>query len=109
VRHKLVKPPIEKRIAAIGEGQHGVITHRQLLRLELSRSTIARWVREGWLHRVHRGVYADGHPKLTREGRYMAAVLACGNGAALSHFAAAVLWEILPERGPRVDVTVPTP
>jgi hypothetical protein len=108
VWHKLVRPSIEKRIAALAERQHGVITHRQLLRLGLSRSTIARWVREGWLHRVHRGVYAVGHSKLTREGRYMAAVLACGDGAVLSHFSAAVLWEILPERGPRVDVTVPT-
>jgi very-short-patch-repair endonuclease len=107
VRHKLVIPPIEKRIAGIAERQHGVVAHRQLLALGLSRSTIARWVREGWLHRVHRGVYAVGHARLAREGRYMAAVLACGDGAALSHFAAAVLWEILPERGPRVDVTVP--
>ena len=53
------------------------------------------------MHRVHRGVYAVGHLALTRNGRFMAAVLACGEGAALSHLSAAVLWGILEDRGQR--------
>jgi hypothetical protein len=36
----------------------------------------------------------------------MAAVLACGEGAALSHRSAAALWGIGEERGDRVDVSV---
>jgi hypothetical protein len=54
---------------------------------------------------VHRGVYAVGHLALTRNGRFMAAVLAGGDGAALSHFSAAVLWGILDDRGGPLHVT----
>ncbi len=62
-------------------------------------------VAAGRLHPIHRGVYAVGHPNLTREGWFLAAVKACGPGAVLSHFSAAVLWELLDpfERYP--DVT----
>lgn len=54
---------------------------------------------------MHRGVYAVGHLGLTRNGCFMAAVLACGDGAALSHFSAAVLWGILDGEGQRLHVT----
>ena len=57
-----------------------------------ARAAIEGRVKRGRLHRIHRGVYAVGHMALTRYGRFMAAVLACGEGAALSHFSAAVLW-----------------
>lgn len=56
-----------------------------MLAAGLSASTIADWVRAGHLHPLHRGVYAVGHPNVSREGRYMAAVLAGGEGAVLSH------------------------
>jgi hypothetical protein len=46
---------------------------------------IKRLVRDGHLHRIHRGVYAVGHPRITDDGRRLAAVLACGPGAVLSH------------------------
>jgi len=64
--------------------------------------------RNGRLHRIHRGVYAVGHHGLSLHGRFMAAVLACGPDAVLSHVSAAVLWELLrPIDGP-VHVTVPS-
>ena len=68
-------------------------------------------VARGSLHRLYRGVYAVGHTKLTREGRFLAAVLACGPGAVLSHRSAAILHETAraersPDRGHR---TVPAP
>jgi hypothetical protein len=47
---------------------------------------------DGLLHRLHRGVYAVGHRSVSPEGRWMAAVLACGGGAVLGHLAAATLW-----------------
>jgi very-short-patch-repair endonuclease len=109
MREQIDTPPPEQRLAALAARQHGVITAPQLLDLGLSTSAVGRWLQAGRLHRVHRGVYAVGHPRLTREGRFMAAVLACGHRAALSHFSAAVLWAILAERGPRIDVTVPPP
>lgn len=66
-------------------------------------------VRAGRLHSVHRGVYAVGHAGLTREARFLAAVLAVGEGAVLSHVAAAVLWGLRRpdgDDGGEVDVTV---
>jgi very-short-patch-repair endonuclease len=97
--------PIDRRVAEVARRQHGLVTRRNLLALGLGKSAIAAWVERGRLHRVHRGVYAVGHLSLTRNGRFMAAVLACGEGAALSHLSAAVLWEILEDRGQRIHVT----
>jgi very-short-patch-repair endonuclease len=85
-----------------------VITRVQLETCELTSGAIAYRVRTGRLHRVHQGVYLVGHRGLTREASWMAAVLACGDGAVLSHLAAAALWGLLKlEDGP-IDVTVPT-
>ena len=63
-------------------------------------------VRKGWLHRMHRAVYAVGHPNPPLEGQLLAAVKACGAGAVLSHFGAAALWGFLAwgERHPQVTV-----
>lgn len=63
---------------------------------------------KGRLHRLHRGVYAVGRPELDRWGRWMAAVLSCGDGAALSHSSAAVLWGIGSERSDRIEVSIPS-
>ncbi|MDQ3647891.1 MAG: endonuclease domain-containing protein [Actinomycetota bacterium] len=61
----------------------------------------------GRLRRVHRGVYALGPLDLSLRGRWMAAVLACGEGAALSHASAAALWGIRPPGVRWIEVTVP--
>jgi very-short-patch-repair endonuclease len=58
------------------------------------------------MFRVHRGVYALGHPGLSREGVWLAAVFACGEGAVLSHGSAAALWGLLESPGV-IHVTVP--
>jgi predicted transcriptional regulator of viral defense system len=95
--------PIEARVAELARRQHGVVAGRQLRGLGLSPDAIGRRLRAGRLHRLHRGVYAVGHPVLNRHGVWLAAVLAIP-GAVLSHFAAAALWGI---RGSDlVEVTV---
>ena len=99
--------PVDRAIVRLAERQHGVATRAQLTALGFGKGAIDARIRAERLHRVHQGVYAVGRPSLTREGRFMAAVLSCGPAAALSHFAAAVLWRLLTERGPRIDVTVP--
>ena len=76
----------------LADAQHGVVTHGQLLRLGFSPAAIKHRVAEGRLHPLWRGVYAVGRPQLTRHGRWMAAVLVCGEGAGLSHASAAALW-----------------
>ena len=91
----------------IAARQHGVATISQLRRDGLSEDAVLERVRTGRLHRVHRGVYAVGHPALSIEGRWMAAVLACGDTAALSHISAAALWRLLDPRNGPVHVSVP--
>ena len=78
-------------IARIAARQHGVVRYDQLRWAGLVPSAITRRVRSGRLHRLHRGVYAVGHTDLTREGKWIAAVFACGEGAVLSHESAAHL------------------
>jgi hypothetical protein len=87
--------------------RHGVVSRSELAGLGLSPRQIARRAGAGRLVRVHRGVYAVGHTALTREGRWMAAVLAVGGPAVLSHNDAAAAWGLEPARGARIDVTTP--
>ena len=73
----------------------------------MSTQSIQRRVQAGRLHRLHPLVYAVGHRNVPREGRWLAAVLACGEGAVLSGPAAAALWALW--RGAaQVTVTIPT-
>jgi very-short-patch-repair endonuclease len=94
-------------LADLADEQHGVVAHHQLRALGLSPSAIQRRVRTGQLHRLHVGVYAVGYRRTTERGRWMAAVLACGPGALLSHRNAAALWGLLPSTRALVDVTTP--
>lgn len=91
-------------MAALAAQQHGLVTRPQLASLGIDDKGIGRRARKGLLHRVHQGVYAVGHPKLTTHGRWAAAVLACGPGSVLSHLDAAALWGIYDASGPRVHV-----
>ena len=95
-------------VARKAGGQHGRIASRQLAAEGIDRNEVRRWVEGGRLFRVHQGVYAVGHRGRTTESDYMAAVLACGDGAHLSHHAAAHLLRLRPGAAPRPEVTVPT-
>lgn len=77
--------------------QHGVLARRDLIALGFSLSAIRHRLATGRLRLIHEGVYAVGRPELTREGRWMAAVLACRGDAVLGHGSAAALWRIGPE------------
>jgi very-short-patch-repair endonuclease len=104
MRNKVARS--DKRIARIGNRQHGVVSLRQLEEAGLSRSSVVRRVEAGRLHRIHRGVYAVGHPGISQHGRWMAATLACGDGAAVSHRSAAALWDLLKPIGGSVEVSI---
>jgi hypothetical protein len=99
--------PRDVRLAELAARQHGVVGVEDLRALGFDRDAIARRVASGRLHRLHRGVYAVGHTVLSRNGAYLAAVLACGPDAVLSHRSAAALWGLRPSDAPRIDVTVP--
>jgi hypothetical protein len=98
-------PPPDAAVAEVAAGQWGVVSLSQLVAAGLDRSGVARRVRGGRLHRVSREVYAVGHVRLCREGRWMAAVLACGEGAVLSHRSAASHWGLLANQAALIDVT----
>jgi very-short-patch-repair endonuclease/predicted transcriptional regulator of viral defense system len=85
--------------------QHGVIARRDLLALGFTPDAIKHRIATGRLHQVRRGIYAVGRRELTREGRWMATLLASGDDAVLSHGSAASLWGIGPEWR-LVEVTV---
>lgn len=86
--------------------QHGIVTRQQLLALGFSSRSIEHRRKTGRLHLVARGVYAIGWPALDQRRRWMAAVLACGEDAALSHRSAAALLGIGTELPGRIDVSV---
>ena len=86
--------------------QHGIVTRRQLLALGFGRRSIQHRVERGRLFPVSLGVYAVGWPALNQKRLWMAAVLAGGEGALLSHRSAAALWEIGKERSDGIDVSV---
>ncbi len=79
-------------LAALATRQHGIVTFRQLRALGFSKGAISRASGADRFLRIHRGVYAVGHRRLTPHGRCLAAVLACGDGALLSHGSAAWAW-----------------
>jgi hypothetical protein len=83
-------------MAALAGQQHGVVARWQLARFGMTARMVERRIERGALHVVHRGVYAVGHRSLTVEGRWMAAVLAFGPEAVLSHRSAGQLWGLVP-------------
>jgi very-short-patch-repair endonuclease len=96
----------EREIVDLVGRQQGVITHGQLTTIGVGRRTIDRWLSSGRLRRVHRDVYAFGPQALTKRGKWLAAVLAMGPGAFLSHESASALWRLAGDR-PRIDVNAP--
>jgi very-short-patch-repair endonuclease len=83
---------IECLLAELAERQHGVVAQRQLRGLGISDDRIRGRLRRRQLHPIHRGVYAYGFRLVGKEARWIAAVLACGSDAVLSHRSAAQLW-----------------
>jgi len=97
----------DRLIADLASRQHGLVARRQLFSMGLGRGAIDWRIRTGRLHPVHRGVYMVGHRAKTANAWWMAAVLAGGDDAVLSHRSAAALHRIRQWARPSDDVTVP--
>jgi very-short-patch-repair endonuclease len=93
-------------VARIAARQHGVVSWHQLRNAGLHRNAVQTRLRAGHLHRLHRGVYVVGHPRVSFEGRCIAAVLAVGDGAVASHRSAGAVWGLLPAHEGSIHVTV---
>jgi very-short-patch-repair endonuclease len=105
-----VRPPRPGRdwmIATLATMQYGVVSRAQLLAAGIGPGAIETRLKRHQLHPLHRGIYAVGHAALVPLAREMAAVLACGPGAVLSHWSAAWLWRLLELADDLIEVTVP--
>jgi very-short-patch-repair endonuclease len=97
----------EQALAGLAIRQWGVVTWEQMLAIGFESTGIKRRLADGRLQAVHREVYAVGHPHLSPQGRWLAAVMAYGEGALLSHRSAAALWGLARPRTLVIDVTAP--
>jgi len=95
----------EQALADLAERQHGVVSRGQLKTLGFGDGAIKSRLQSQQLHPIHRGVYAVGRRRVDMRGNWLAAVLACGDGAVLSHRSAAALWGLMRPRWSPVDVT----
>jgi very-short-patch-repair endonuclease len=103
-----IDPRSIKRVERLARRQYGYVTRAQLRERGLTDEHIKARVRNGWLIRVHLGVYAMGHVREDAVALAMAAVLACGPGAVLSHHSAAALWGFRRWSSGPIHVTAPT-
>jgi hypothetical protein len=99
---------VETVVGQLAATSHGVATRGQLLAAGITRHEIKHRVRVGALLREHPGVYRVGHRARSVEATFLAAVWACGDGAALSGRAAAYLWGLVKGPAPPPEVTAPT-
>jgi hypothetical protein len=94
-------------MARLALRQHGVVARRQLLAMGMRSGAIGVRLERRQLHELYRGVYVVGVRRISKRGRWMAAVLASGPGAVLSYRSAAQLWRLFPPGTEQVDVTAP--
>ena len=93
-------------VASLVASQRTIVAHEQLLRLGLTRRVIAHWIATGRLHIEFRGVYSVVNGQLPPLAREQAALLACGEGAFLSHRSAAFVWGMRKIAPATVEITV---
>src|SRR5919106_4231951 len=94
-------------LAALAAEQYGVVSYQQVMGLGYSSGAIEAAVDAGFLHRVHRAVFAVGHLSLSPHCQCLAAVMARGERALLSYRSAAWLWGFVPSLGVPIEVSVP--
>src|SRR5688572_26177520 len=106
MRRQKTSDGTDAAMAALAASQYGVVTWQQLAALGMPRGRVDWRLAAGRLHRLHPGVYAVGHRAPRRKARWLAAVLACGDGAVLSHRSAAALWRLIDRERQEQEVTV---
>src|SRR3954454_7957383 len=103
----MARKDVQRAARQLAKRQHWVVTRVQLLALGFTRNEIEHRIESGRLPPIWPGIYAVDRPDLTQEGRFSAAVLACGAGAVLSHLSAAILWGLIRVRARMIEVSVP--
>jgi very-short-patch-repair endonuclease len=103
-----MRPKPDTAIARLAAEQWGVLSLHDLLQCGVSAGGVKRRLQSGRLHRLHRGVYAVGHPNIPLEGHFLAATKACGPTAVLSHYSAATIWGLVDWDDRRPEVIAAT-
>ena len=103
--HETRRP--EGAVADLASAQGGAVSLGQLRDAGISRRNASHLASGGRLHRIHRGVYTVGHRSISRQTHLRAAVLACGEGAVVSHLTAAAFHGLRDQWPVLIDVTVP--
>jgi predicted transcriptional regulator of viral defense system len=98
---------LDAEVGRIAGEQFGVVSREQLEALGLTGEAAIKRALSGRLYRVHQRVYSLTPQVMTKRGVLMAAVLACGPGATLSHNSAAYLWGLVDKWAEPIDVTAP--
>ena len=98
---------VDAEVGRLAVAQNGLVTREQLDALGLNDQAIAKRVARGRLHRINQTVYSLTPGVMTQRGKFMAAVLACGPDAVLSHRSAAFLWGLVDSWEEPIDVTAP--
>jgi len=99
-------PSVDVLLARLATRQSGVVSRKQLAALGFERNEIGWRVTSGRLIRIHQGVYAVGHADLSDRARCIAALLAVGPGASLSHRTALALHRLIPSMPQLIEVTL---
>jgi hypothetical protein len=99
---------VDLAVSELASERHGLVTLVQVLEVGMTARMVEVRVRRGFLHPMYRGVFAVGHRPTSDEAWWLAAVLACGEGALLSHRSAAALWGLRRSAATAIDVTAPT-
>lgn len=98
---------LDNRIAELASGQRFLITRDEVFDLGGSDEMVVSRLESGLWTRVHPGVYQIDRRPLDRESRLLAAALACGPDARVSHRAALVLWGMDGVTRAPLEVTMP--
>lgn len=106
-QRKLNTEVLDQKVAGLAGRQHGVVGRWQLDAIGLTEQMIRTRTSHGGLNPLHRGVYAVGHTAITAESKWMAAVLAHGPNAVLSHRSAGQLWGLCHRSRIQPEVTCP--
>lgn len=95
------------QLQAIAAGQRNLITRRQLHDIGWTDTRTKAAVRQGWLRPLHPGVYLLGSAPPDWWQRLLAAVLAAGDGAFVSHRAALLLWGLVSWTTAPIEISAP--
>jgi very-short-patch-repair endonuclease len=104
---RVITQQIARSVWELVRTQHGVITRGQLHAFGYTDEAIMHRLRIGRLFRLWPGVYAVGRPDVSDRGRWKAATLACGPGAALDGESGAALWDVRSDEGKEIEVAIP--